>query len=39
MSIKLGSVIFVILAVFVAKISFDNMSSAQARDIAVTKLK
>ncbi|MEE2671775.1 MAG: hypothetical protein VYA54_08695 [Bdellovibrionota bacterium] len=34
MSIKFGSIIFVILAVFIVKLSFDNYSSAQANDQA-----
>ena len=32
MSIKFGSIIFVIMAVFLMKLSFDNYSSAQAND-------
>lgn len=32
MSIKFGSIIFVIMAVFLMKLSFDNYSSAQAKE-------
>lgn len=32
MSIKFSSIVFVIMILFVAKLSLDNMSSAEARD-------
>ena len=39
MSIKLGSIIILILTLFVAKISIENFNSAQAKEISVTRLK
>ena len=41
MSIKFGSVIILILGLFVAKISIENFStnSAQARDIATSRVR
>ena len=39
MSIKVGSIIVVIVAMFLAKISVDNVNSAQAREIATNNIQ
>jgi hypothetical protein len=39
MSIKFGSVIVIIVAMFVAKISIENFNSAQANDVTMAKLR
>lgn len=39
MSIKFGSIIVIIVAMFVAKISIENFNSAQANEVTMTKLK
>lgn len=39
MSIKYGSIIIIIMAIFIVKLSVDNYSSAQATEITVSDLK
>ena len=38
MSIKFGSIIVLIVMIFVAKISIDNFNTPQSNDFKVTKL-
>ncbi len=39
MSIKFGSIIVIILAIFIAKVSIENFNSVQAGEVKVTKLR
>lgn len=39
MSVKFGFVIVLILSMFVAKISIENLNTAQAKEVNVVKLK
>ncbi len=39
MSFKIGTIIFAILALFVAKISLENLNSAQANEVKLTRVR
>ncbi len=39
MSIKFGSIIIVMVAMFVAKISIENFNTAEAREVSLSRIK
>lgn len=39
MSIKFGSIIIVIVAMFVAKISIENFNTAEAQEVSLSRIK
>ena len=39
MSIKFGSIIIVMVAIFVAKISIENFNTAEAQEVSLSRIK